>query len=142
MKNSNDTIGNRSRDFPVCSAVPHPLRHRVPPNKTCSICINVIMRSVRENYSGRSPEITITYSECESVALVIQHAKRMRHIILSYVACLALQYFCPRYFTDGKNVGKIHQKLCVLIFSTFVRRVQRHITINVHRSSCTNLVII
>jgi hypothetical protein len=31
MKNSNDTIGNRSRDLPVCSAVPQPLRHRVPP---------------------------------------------------------------------------------------------------------------
>jgi hypothetical protein len=30
MKNSNDTIGNRSRVLPVCSAVPHPLRHRVP----------------------------------------------------------------------------------------------------------------
>jgi hypothetical protein len=30
MKNSNDTIGNRSRDLPVCSAVPQPLRHCVP----------------------------------------------------------------------------------------------------------------
>jgi hypothetical protein len=30
MKNSNDTIGNRSRDLPVCSAEPQPLRHRVP----------------------------------------------------------------------------------------------------------------
>jgi hypothetical protein len=25
-----DTIGNRFRDLPVCSAVPQPLRHRVP----------------------------------------------------------------------------------------------------------------
>jgi hypothetical protein len=32
MKNSNDTIGNRTRDPPVCSAVP---RHRVPLSKTC-----------------------------------------------------------------------------------------------------------
>jgi hypothetical protein len=31
MKNSNNTMGNRSRDLPVCSAVPQPLRHRVPP---------------------------------------------------------------------------------------------------------------
>jgi hypothetical protein len=29
MKNFNDTIGNRSRDLPVCRAVPQPLRHRV-----------------------------------------------------------------------------------------------------------------
>jgi hypothetical protein len=31
MKNSNDTIGNRSRDRPVCGAVAQPLRHRVLP---------------------------------------------------------------------------------------------------------------
>jgi len=42
MKNSNDTIGIRTRDLPACSAVPQPtapptncttdqLRHRVPP---------------------------------------------------------------------------------------------------------------
>jgi hypothetical protein len=30
LKNSNDTIGNRPRDLPVCSSVPQPLRHRVP----------------------------------------------------------------------------------------------------------------
>jgi hypothetical protein len=29
MKNSSDTIGNRSRELPVCSAVHQPLRHRV-----------------------------------------------------------------------------------------------------------------
>jgi hypothetical protein len=34
MKNS-DTIGNRFRDLPVCSAVPQPLRHRVPPPLQC-----------------------------------------------------------------------------------------------------------
>jgi hypothetical protein len=30
MKNSNDTIGNRSRDFPVFRVVPQPLSYRVP----------------------------------------------------------------------------------------------------------------
>jgi hypothetical protein len=29
-KKSSDTIGNRTRNLPVCSAVPQPLRHRVP----------------------------------------------------------------------------------------------------------------
>jgi hypothetical protein len=29
LKNSNETIWNRSRDLPACSAVPQPLRHRV-----------------------------------------------------------------------------------------------------------------
>jgi hypothetical protein len=30
MKNSNKTIGNRSRDLPVCTTVPQPLRHSAP----------------------------------------------------------------------------------------------------------------
>jgi hypothetical protein len=30
MKNSNDTIENQSRDFPVCSAVPQSLRYGMP----------------------------------------------------------------------------------------------------------------
>jgi hypothetical protein len=29
MKNSNGTIGNRTRDLPACNAVPQQLRHRV-----------------------------------------------------------------------------------------------------------------
>ena len=37
--------------------------------------------------------MSIAYSECVSVALVIQHAKRMRYIILSSAACLAVPYF-------------------------------------------------
>jgi hypothetical protein len=32
LKKSSDTIGNRSRDLAVSSAVPQPLRHRVPRN--------------------------------------------------------------------------------------------------------------
>ena len=38
--------------------------------------------------------IIATYSKCVFVALVIQHAMRMRRIIiLSFVACPAVQYF-------------------------------------------------
>jgi hypothetical protein len=33
MKKSSTTIGNRTRDLPVCSAMPQPLRHRVPQNR-------------------------------------------------------------------------------------------------------------
>jgi hypothetical protein len=39
MKNSNDTIGNRSRDLPICSAVPQPLRNQqtYPSERTCTL---------------------------------------------------------------------------------------------------------
>jgi hypothetical protein len=52
---------------------------------------NTDVRSRNIYYRGKA--ISITYCECVSVALVIQHAKRMRHIILSSVACPALPYF-------------------------------------------------
>ena len=45
------------------------------------------------NYRCRGKAISITYSAYVSVALGIQHAKRMRRIILSSVACPSLEYF-------------------------------------------------
>jgi len=40
MKNSNDTIGNRTRDLPACSAVPHtPALHslKYPTGDVCVV---------------------------------------------------------------------------------------------------------
>ena len=36
MENSNDTTGNRTRDFPACSAVPQPTAPPRAPLLTCS----------------------------------------------------------------------------------------------------------
>jgi len=54
---------------------------------------------------------------CVCVALVSQHAKRMRHTILSSLTCPALPYFFSHYL--GKN---IEHKICVLICSTTIAR--------------------
>jgi hypothetical protein len=40
MKNSSDTIGNRSRDLPVCSAVPQPT---APPRATLQASVIIII---------------------------------------------------------------------------------------------------
>ena len=45
----------------------------------------------------------ITYSECTTIALVIQHTMRTRRIILSSVECLALPNFFLHYLLTFKN---------------------------------------
>ena len=60
---------------------------------------------------------TITYSECVSVALGIQHAKRMHRILLSSVAFSDLLYF----HTLSRNRHDFGETLsntkCVVLFS-------------------------
>ena len=95
------------------------------------------MRS--RNHCCRGKAVTITYSECVSVALAVQHAKRMRPIIFSFVACLDLPYFSTLSHKSHDFGKKSYEhKFCVLIFSTnfvwifrILRRIQRDININV-----------
>jgi hypothetical protein len=49
MKNSNDTIGNRTHDLQVCSAVTQTLRHRVPR-------IILVRRDILKGLWGRSED--------------------------------------------------------------------------------------
>jgi len=49
---------------------------------------NVEARS--RNHCCHTKARSILYSECVSIALVIKHAKRIYHVMLSSVACLAL----------------------------------------------------
>jgi hypothetical protein len=92
--------------------------------------------------------MSVTYSECVSVALRIQHEKRMRRIISISVACLLYfsTLFSKRHDFREKVLG--HQ-ICVLIFSTtvyetslIVTKIQRDIIINVLSSLCKEHVVV
>ena len=89
-------------------------------------------------------EISITNSECVSVALVTRHAKGVRRIILSSVACPCLSYFLTlSHEGSGFRGEKFLSIKCVFSFclkflsDTFpiVIRIQRNIIINICRSS-------
>ena len=76
--------------------------------------------------------MNIIYYECVSVALVIHHAMCMRQGVLSFVACLALEYFSTLSYrrNDFKKIVTAH-KMCILIlFTTFVRNILRRIERN------------
>jgi len=82
--------------------------------------------------------ISITYSECVFLALVIRHEKRMRLLWLVW-----LYHIFPRYLINGKIFRKNELNIkCVLIFSTLpvwnmfliARRIKRDIVTNIHKS--------
>ena len=58
-------------------------------------------------------------SECVSVALGIQHATRMRHIVICSLYASIFFITLPHKRDDFREKKIIEQKMCVLIFSTF-----------------------
>lgn len=66
----------------------------------------------------RGSEITITYSESISVALVVQRSKRMRRITLTSVAGLTCRIL-SHYLINGTAYSRTvtERKTCLLIFS-------------------------
>jgi len=52
-----------------------------------------IIEALSHNYCCGGQVISIPYSECVLLALVIRHTIRMRRIVSSSMSCLALPYF-------------------------------------------------
>ena len=78
---------------------------------------NIHARS--SSHWGREKQITITYSECVFVALVIEHPKSMHRIILPSVARPILPHFSKLSHKRHDLLDEVTEhKMCVLIFST------------------------
>jgi hypothetical protein len=70
------------------------------------------------NYCGREKAISIAYSECVCVALVIQEAKHMRRIIFSPVSSLWFYHYFPKLSHERNDFREnvTEHKMFVLLF--------------------------
>jgi hypothetical protein len=82
------------------------------------------------------------------VALGIQHAMRMRHIAICDLSGFTIFSHIISQTARSWGGGILQHKMCVLIFSAtlsqifvILRKLERDIIINVHRSSCKVFVI-
>jgi hypothetical protein len=85
IRNSSDTIGNRTRDFSPCSAVPQPLRHRV-----YYVCIYMYV-------------LRVYVSVCKFVCVcvcVYTHRHRVTPQFTSPKFSVICIYYCYPYFTQ------------------------------------------
>jgi hypothetical protein len=108
MKNSNDTIGHRSRNIPVCSAVPQPLRHRVP--------LRILKLHV--NWT----RITGTFHEDQYTFLIISRSFLLRMRNVSDKSCREIKthILCSIHF--------FNLAVCEILWKNVIEPGRMHIT--------------
>ena len=132
MKNCSGTIGNPTRDLPVCSAVPQPT---APPHvRFLSNLINVrctVLRNLFFSYVFQSLSSTLCFTMANRAAAVkdrfcapqVRRSQRRRVIIQTYseasdvfFLCTLLSDTCSLYVTYALNSCKIKLAVHVLFY--------------------------
>jgi len=102
---------------------------------------DVTLGRIRVIIDAVEKPVTITHSQCVSVALGIQHVVHMRRIVLSSVACPALPHFSTlshkrHDFRKSGIENKIFFSVQLSEIFLILRRTERDIVVNVPTSSC------
>ena len=88
---------------------------------------NVTFRRVPETIFLKEKTISVTYSECVSIALVIQYAKRVRHVVIICGFCLVPPHFFHIISWTSRFVENLFYIKCVLILSKYFIRKVSHV---------------
>ena len=105
MKNSNDTIGNRTRDLPACSAVPQPT---APP----AACPNLELEFTLNLYWEFNCEL------CLWTVTLLLNKQKLRNVILKgYLGCDDTQFSCC---CGGNFCFHLHKINGAVYFETLV----------------------
>jgi len=92
------------------------------------------------NFCCHGKPIRITYSECVSVALVMQHAMRMRRTLLPPVGCPAVSYLSTLSHKQHDFSRKVAEHKTVVCLS--VRITQPDAIITLQTAACKEPVVI
>jgi hypothetical protein len=110
--------GRTCRKMGVSFQILLPLKHFFTQNNTSNLRIILPSMRVRANRCCCGKSVSITFSECVSVALVVQHVMRMRRIVCGLSGCTIFSPLSHKWHDFRRKSYK--HKMPVLIFATTV----------------------
>jgi hypothetical protein len=129
MKNSNDTIGNRTRALPVCSAVPQPTAPPRSPRTEWVETRNIREHGRRTTYRSREKHEPILVHDLLSTGRHLSGVPFVTSLKLNLCTALATQNA-----TENKCVSSHSQNTIALQPNVFLTAIRRSPVTNMGRS--------